>query len=237
MTARELFQAGRLNESVQALGAELRKDPTDTRRRTFLFELLCFAGEYERAEKQLDILASEKKESDLGALLYRAAIHAERTRNEMFSKRDFPSGRASERVDGTFEGRPFSTIEDGDPRIGPRLEVFAAGAYLWIPFEHLASIEIPEPKRLRDLIWTPALVRTGPAFKGKELGEVLLPVLTPLSSRHPDDHVRLGRSTVWEETEDGRVVPAGQKMIVVDGEEVPILEIRSIHFVATQAAA
>lgn len=73
MTARELFQAGRLNEAVTALGAELRSDPTDTRRRIFLFELLCFAGEYDRAEKQLDVIAQSGREADMGALLYRGA--------------------------------------------------------------------------------------------------------------------------------------------------------------------
>jgi len=52
MTATDLFQAGRLDEAVLALGVELRRDPTDSKRRTFLFELLCFSGEYDRAEKQ-----------------------------------------------------------------------------------------------------------------------------------------------------------------------------------------
>ena len=60
MTSTELFRAGRLNEAVQALGAELRNDPTDVKRRTFLFELLCFSGEYDRAGKQLDVLAQSK---------------------------------------------------------------------------------------------------------------------------------------------------------------------------------
>ena len=41
MNSRELYRAGKLDEAVQALGSELRNDPTDTRRRTFLFELPC----------------------------------------------------------------------------------------------------------------------------------------------------------------------------------------------------
>jgi len=57
----------------------LRDNPTDTRRRIFLFELLCFAGEYDRAEKQLDVLAQSGPEAATGALLYRAALAAERT--------------------------------------------------------------------------------------------------------------------------------------------------------------
>jgi len=229
MTARELFQAGKLNEAVQALNGELRSDPTDVRRRTFLFELLCFAGEYERAEKQLAILAEGNKQADMGALLYRAALHAERARQETFAKKDFPAGAGESSLSGTVNGQPFETLTDSDPRVGARLEVYAAGSYLWIPFQHIESIEIQPPKRLRDTIWTPALVRTGPAFKMTELGEVLLPVLCPFSCKHADDNVRLGRLTVWEEV-DGEPVPFGQKTLLADDEEIGLLEIRKLEF-------
>jgi type VI secretion system protein ImpE len=237
MKAQVLFQAGRLQEAVQALGAELRENPADARRRTFLFELLCFAGEYPRAEKQLDVLAGDGNQAELGALLYRAALHAARIRESIFEKGDYPAPPLAEGVTiaGTVNGKPFESITDADPRIGARLEVFAAGDYLWIPFEHVASIDIEAPKRLRDLLWTPAIVRTGPAFKGKELGEVLLPVLSPLSWKHSDDAVRLGRATEWQD-HAGLSVPVGQKLFLVDDEELPILEIRHIEFSAAHAA-
>ena len=91
--ANQLFQAGRLKEAVQALSAELRKNPSDTRRRTFLFELLCFSGEYDRAEKQLDVLAEAGPNSEMGALLYRSALHAEKTRQDLFQRRrSLPEG-------------------------------------------------------------------------------------------------------------------------------------------------
>ncbi len=235
MTARELYQAGKLSEAVQALNAELRNDPTDVRRRTFLFELLCFAGEYDRAAKQLAILAEGNKQADMGSLLYRAALHAERARHEMFQKKEFPAGAAPQAVSGTLNGKPFESLEDGDPRIGPRLEVYAAGSYLWIPFQHIESIEIQPPTRLRDIMWATALVRTGPAFKAMELGEVLLPALCPFSFQHPDDNVRLGRATVWEES-DGEVVPFGQKVFLADDEDIPLLEVRKIEFAQPQPA-
>jgi type VI secretion system protein ImpE len=236
MTATDLFQAGRLDEAVQALGVELRRDPTDSKRRTFLFELLCFSGEYDRAEKQLDILADSSHEAAMGSLLYRSALQAERTRRRMFESGDFPHGPAPG-VSGQVDERACESIEDADPRLGARLEVYAAGAYLWIPFEHISSVEIQPPKRLRDLLWIPALLHTSPAFKGRELGEVLLPVLTPLAYRHPDAEVRLGRQTLWQESSDGDVIPAGQKMFLADEEEYPILEVRRLEFSAPPAAA
>ena len=85
MNARELFQAGKLNEAVQALGAEVRDNPTDVRRRTFLFELLCFQGEYDRAEMHLHVLADAAPDAQMGAILYFSALHAERVRHGVFS--------------------------------------------------------------------------------------------------------------------------------------------------------
>jgi len=54
------------------------------KRRTFLFELLVFAGEFDRAEKQL-IFWRERMPMLAGTLLYRSALHAERTRQAMFA--------------------------------------------------------------------------------------------------------------------------------------------------------
>ena len=232
MTAGQLFQAGKLDQAVQALGAELRDNPGDVQRRTFLFELLCFAGAYDRAEKQLEVLAQGGKDAQLGALLYAGALHAERSRTELFQKKEYPkaAAEAAAPLSGTLNGQAFESFADADPRIGAKLEVFAAGQYMWLPLEHIASIEMEAPKRLRDLLWSPALVRTGPAFQGRELGEVLIPALTPLSFLNADDAVRLGRMTVWQEIEDGEMAPAGQKTFLVDDEEFPFLELRQLEF-------
>jgi type VI secretion system protein ImpE len=232
MNATELYRSGKLTEAIQALSADLRRDPADTKSRTFLFELLCFAGEFERAQKQLDIIAGGSADAATGALLYHSALHAERTRQELFEKKEYPARadgqQAPAPLKGALNGEPFESISDADPRVGARLEVFAAGSFLWIPFEHIAEVTMEAPRRLRDLLWAPARVRTGPKFPVQELGEVLTPVLAPLSWKHADDAVKLGRSTVWEEPADGEPVPYGQKMLLVDGEEFPYLEVRQI---------
>lgn len=238
MTARELYHAGQLGAAIQALGAELRDNPMDAKRRTFLFELLCFAGEYDRAQKHLDVLAGLGPDAATGVLLYRAALNADRMRSELFTKRDYPEVHESDAlVSGTLNGQRFESIEDADPRIGPRLEIFAAGQCMWLPLEHIASVEMQPPKRLRDLLWAPALVHTGPKFRAMELGEVLIPALSPLSFQHKDDAVRLGRSTVWEKQEDGETVPFGQKTLLVDGEEFPLLELRRLEITTIAPAS
>jgi type VI secretion system protein ImpE len=230
--ADELFRAGKLDEAIESLGGELRSNPADAQRRVFLFELLCFAGEYDRAGKQLDVLAGGGKQAQMGVLVYQAALHADRTRQEMFATASYPRGAPPPPAGGSLNGRGFQSVADADPRIGARLEVFAAGRYIWIPFAHVASVRMEPPQRLRDLLWAPAVVRTGPDFKGAELGEVLIPVLAPLSWQDPDSAVRLGRVTEWVGLEDGTAVPLGQKLLLVDGAEVPILEVRELEITA-----
>lgn len=239
MNAKELFQAGKLDDAVQALVGEVRDHPADASRRTFLFELLCFTGDYDRAEKHLEVVSQAGGNAQLGTLLYRAALNAERTRLETFQQKKYQvsGGDVAPSPPGTLNGASFNSLADADPRIGPRLEVFAAGAYMWIPFEHLASIEIGPPRRLRDILWAPAVVHTGPSFKGVELGEVLLPALSPFSWQSSDDGVRLGRATAWSEDEHGEEIPLGQKMLLMDGEEVPFLELRSVVFSPPAQAA
>jgi type VI secretion system protein ImpE len=236
MNAKELFNAGKIDDAAKALASELRNDPTDVRSRTFLFELFCFMGEMDRAEKQLDILSDLSKEAGMGTLMYRSAIQAERLRREMFEQKAFPQTVAEPVPQGVLNGAQFSDVEDADPRIGARLEVFAAGSYLWLPFAQITSIRMEAPKRLRDLIWIPAILKTSPKCGSLDLGEVMIPALTPLAFRHPDDAVRLGRQTVWEEI-DGTAVPMGQKVLLVNGEEYPILEVRTLEFPDAATAA
>jgi type VI secretion system protein ImpE len=177
----------------------------------------------------LSLLAGERKESAAAVLLYEGALQAEETRRNVFDTEAFPSdGSQSSSLSGEINGRPFTSLLDSDPRIGPRLEVFAAGDYLWIPFRHIAELRMEAPKRLRDLLWAPAFLRTGPEFQNRELGEVLLPVLAPSTFIHPDPTVRLGRVTEWCADEEGRELPYGQKMLLVDGEEFPFLEVREL---------
>jgi len=224
-----LFRAGKVREAIQALTAYLREHPGDTAQRTFLFELLCFAGEYTRAEKQLAVLAGSGIEAETGATVYYAALHAEKNRHELFEKRKFPE-EAAVSPRGELNGRPFTELRDADPNIGARLEVYAAGATMWIPFEHVASLEMGSPGRLRDTLWAPARVTTAATFRSKDLGAVLIPAVYPFSWKHPDEAVWLGRITTWVEEKEGLGFPAGQKTWIVDGEEFPFLEVRSVVF-------
>jgi type VI secretion system protein ImpE len=231
--AQELYAAGRLSDAIEALGIELRKNPDDAQRRVFLFELLSFAGQYDRADKQLDVLSRLGTKVEAGALVYRSALQAERIREHMFDTGDFPRGAAPEPVAGTCNGQAFESISDADPRIGARLEVFAGGRYLWIPFAHLASVVVEAPARLRDLRWLPAKIATGPSVKDMQLGDVVLPTLTVAAWKQTDAELQLGRATDWEELPDGEYAPVGQKVLRIDDRIVPLVDIRELTFANT----
>ena len=233
MSVGELFRAGKLQETIQLLGSELRDQPGDNQRRTFLFELLCFAGEFSRAEKHLTLLSDTTPDAAMGGLLYRSALAAERRRRAFFEEKQYQSSPPVPKWrPGTLNGEKFRSIEDIDPRIGARLEVFIAGEYIWLPFAHIGSLTMGPPRYLRDLLWGSAAITAGPALKDKDFGEVLLPILYPFSSNHELDAVKLGRETDWLLAEEEPMeIPYGQKLFVLDGERsIPILEIRSLQF-------
>jgi type VI secretion system protein ImpE len=223
-----LLASGRLDEAIAQLSDELRSQPTNAQLRSFLFEVLSFAGEYARADKQLAALAASGPKAEAGVATYRAALEAERVREHMFDSGDFPRGDTPPSGGGMLNGTPFTEIADGDPRVGARLEVMAGGRYLWIPFAHLASVVIDPPTRLRDLRWLVARVATNASVKDLELGELLLPALTPAVWRHADTELRLGRATDWDELADGDYAPVGQKVLRVDDRYVPLVDVRTL---------
>src|SRR5215467_9142154 len=86
MTAKELFDAGDLTSAIAKTGDELKNNPADTGRRTFLFQMLCFAGDLERAAKQLDVLGRDSTESEIAVQRYRGAIECEKLRRLLFTQ-------------------------------------------------------------------------------------------------------------------------------------------------------
>lgn len=89
-TATEHFLAGRLAEALAAALAEVKAAPGDTAKRVALSELLCFAGDFERADRQLDVVADQDPGAALGLALFRQLIRAAQARAEHFSAGRLP---------------------------------------------------------------------------------------------------------------------------------------------------
>jgi type VI secretion system protein ImpE len=229
------FHAGRLDEAIKAAGAELRMQPLDARVRTFLFELLCFAGDYDRAEKQLAVLGGQSSAADAGAVLLKDLIRAHRTREDTFAAS--PALAEDEEYRGSLmiNGTKFASCTDEDPRIGASLEVYQGRSYRRSPFREVERVTIVAPASLRDLLWIPATIALKQST-GAADSEMFahLPALAPQSSGHADAAVKLGRLSVVEEDERGVARPFGTKLLICGSEEVSLLDVRSLAFPSTE---
>src|ERR671936_186446 len=85
MKAKELLDVGQLTSAIDQLNQEVRSHPTDSRLRTFLFELLCFSGDYQRATRQLDVLGQQHTAAEVGVQVYRNILAAELSAPGLFA--------------------------------------------------------------------------------------------------------------------------------------------------------
>ncbi len=97
-TANSYYQQGNLPFAIRELGRELSKNPNDAAKRTFFAELLCISGDLERADAQLDTLASLEPEKALTIGTWRQLIRAAKARKDVYEH-----GRTPELVDDATE--------------------------------------------------------------------------------------------------------------------------------------
>jgi len=109
LTAKEHYQAGRLREAIDAALTEVKSNPTNLDFRGLLAELFCFAGEWERADKQIDAFGHQDPEAIVGLSLIRQLIRAEVSRQECME-----------------QGRPPELLAEATPLIHQSLEALAA---------------------------------------------------------------------------------------------------------------
>jgi type VI secretion system protein ImpE len=90
MNAGELFKAGRLAEAIAAATDEVKRHPTDSSKRGLLAELLCFAGQWERADLHLDALGQQDPQAMMGISMFRQLIRGEQARQQFFTEGRVP---------------------------------------------------------------------------------------------------------------------------------------------------
>ena len=84
MEAAELYRAGDLRGAIEAATAAVKQKPADILRRGFLSELLCIAGNLDRADAQLEVVTNQQPQAVAGVSLLRQLIRAARSRQEFF---------------------------------------------------------------------------------------------------------------------------------------------------------
>jgi type VI secretion system protein ImpE len=260
MTAQELLDACELSKCLEAIGAEVRSQPGDMERRTFLFEVLAFSGDLDRAAKQLEVIAQQGADSALAVQKYQDALKGEAARREVFSGNRLP-GLPKLIPDYTgLHLKALHSIQEGKGSEALALLEEATESYPSLrgeingrPFEGISDCDDLLGPYLEVLVaanysWIPwesiesvevaapkylrdlVWIPASVSLKFGPLGQVLLPCLYPGSYQSPNDQIKLGKVTDWRTDVEGLALGLGQKLLAVDDQEVAITEIRAITF-------
>jgi type VI secretion system protein ImpE len=260
MSAQQLVREGKLAAALAALQEDVRKDAANARLRIFLFQLLAVMGQWGRALTQLNVVG----ELDVSTLpmvqTYRAAIQCEALRAEVFAGRRAPvifgepqpwvaglidalgyeaaepERAAAARTQaleeapaspGSIDGVPVAWLADADMRLGPVIEAIVNGRYFWIPMCRILRIELEPPADLRDIVWTAAAF----TWTNGATGVGLIPTRYSATLAAADDGLLMARRTEWIGD-----APRGQRMLLSDAGDHPLLNARKIELEAPQAA-
>jgi type VI secretion system protein ImpE len=246
MNAGELYKAGRLGEAIEAQVQEVRASPLDHSKRLFLFELLAFSGDLDRARRQIDVIKYDDNDLERAVAGYRKLLDSEQARRDLFTRGVAPGffGEPSEHlrlrleaVNRLRENAPAEAaqllvhaaeatppLRDADDLFSGVLEVMAQGRYFWAGLEQVHMVAMNPPRFPRDLLFIPAhLELVG------EAGEVFLPALYPGSHEHADEQVKLGRMTDWKILDGDLALGLGLHTYLRDDEAISLLEWREFR--------
>jgi type VI secretion system protein ImpE len=258
--ARALFEAGKLDEAIEALTLAVKTNPSDTSHRTFLFELLCFAGQWDRAEKQLDVIGHQSAQADLGVQVYRNNIKAERERQRLFADGTAPHflNEPPAYVDYLVEA--VNKLQAGDAALARESLDHAeverpafSGKLNGAPFEDFRDYDDTIGPILELIVkdkytWLPfEQVRRFEVAPPKSLrdliwaqvrivaldgtiGEVYMPALYSGSSKSENVQVRLGRMTDWVDMGGDVYRAVGLRLFLVDDVDQPVFAATTVEF-------
>lgn len=258
MTANELFKAGKLSEAIDAQLKEVKSRPADHGQRLFLFELLCFAGDLDRAQRQIEAVNYNEMELDAAVLAYRRLLDSERARRRLFSESLIPRffGPQPEHVHLRLEA--VKRLRENRPAEAAELLTQATALMPEVkgelndkPFASLRDCDdllagILEVMAQGGYYWVPLeqvdTITISPPKTPRDLlwlsarlemtdsaGNVHLPVLYAGSHEHPDNQVKLGRVTDWKSSEGGPVLGVGARTFLVDEDATSLLDWRQME--------
>lgn len=256
MTATDAFKAGNLRAALDAQIQAVKASPADPGKRIFLFELAVFAGDLDRARRQIDALSYDDPELERARVTYLMLLGAEDARRRLFADGtqpgflDSPPEHVAYRLDALKalrDGRPAEAagLLDKANRMAPPV----SGTLNGKPFDGLRDADdlfgpVLEVFAQGKYLWlsveqVDALALNPPKVprdliwaparlvtRAGEEGEVFLLALYPGSHEHPDDAVKLGRATEW--TADAPVRGRGARTFLAGDDGVGLLEWREL---------
>jgi type VI secretion system protein ImpE len=258
MNASELFKAGKLQDAIAAQVQEVKSAPTDQAKRLFLFELLAFAGDLERATRHIDALQYDQVELQAAVTSYRRLLDAETKRRQLFTQGLKPEFFADPPEHVAWRLEAVNRLREDRPAEAKELLDRAAAAVPPLkgtlndkPFDSLRDADdlfshVLEVMAHGVYYWVPlehveAVSMKAPRYPRDLLwitarlemetsaGDVFVPALYPGSHEHPDDQVKLGRGTDWKSVEGGPVLGVGLRTFLVGEDAQAILEWRNLQ--------
>lgn len=260
VSAKQLYEQGNLKAALEQITSEVKARPLDTSSRIFLFGLLCFAGELDRAEKQLDVIAMQEAQSELSVVAYRNCLRAEKERRKLWSEDLHPHFLKEPPIYVDLHLSAINHLRQGKMAEARELLDQAEeerpamkGRFNDQPFEDFRDYNDATASILELIIrdqytWVPfdqirAIEFSAPTQLRDLLwcpatieaidgtnGEAFVPTLYVNSWQHQDDRVRMGRMTDWVELGTDLYQPMGQRLFLVDNEDQAMLETRTIEF-------
>jgi type VI secretion system protein ImpE len=267
MDIKELLKSGDLNKAIETVTQQIKNNPTQPGLRTALFELLCLTGEWDRAEKQLQVVSHQDSSLSLGVQVFINNIKAERSRQQLFEKGVAPhflteppryadmlveaiqaynSGdlaKSRQLMDQADEERPvLSGLLNGKPFQDFRdASDFTAPILELIIHDKYTWLPWENVKslELKPLRQLRDIVWISAKIESKTgaIGEVFLPALYPNSFKHADPAVQLGKKTDWSTKDEEVFVPAGSRLLCFDDRDLSIYDAQSIQFSVEEASS
>jgi type VI secretion system protein ImpE len=264
--AKELLEANQLSAAIAELTQEVKQRPADSRLRTFLFEVLCFSGDFDRAERQLDVIGHQDEKTGIGVEVYRNLIRAESARKKLFTEGLKPAFLSNVPAYVTAQLEAVNCLRGGElveakARLAqsqmevPLLKCRVNGteftgfrdsddrtASILEVFAQDVYAWVPFEQIVKLTINAPKHLRDllwVPATMevvDRPPVEVFLPVLYAGSEQNENDQIRLGRMTDWLALDEGMAAGVGQKVFLAEDEEKAILEIRELEFETNHSA-
>lgn len=254
------LDSGNLKGAIDSALALVKSNPTDVTGRIFLFELSCFAGDWERAEKQLEVIGHQDAIAMVGSKIYQQNLKAERDRINFFESGTRPESamkfpeyvedlvKANEliRLGKTGEGR---VMLDQVATNRPAFKCSVNGTeFSDIRDYNDATMCVIEAIIKDSYVWLPFEQIESIEFSERKSlrdvywpqakfeltngtsGEMFVPSLYVNSWKADDDLVRLGRSVDWHDIGDEIYAGEGGRVFTMDGKDRSLLDITSIHF-------
>lgn len=243
---------------IEELHTNIRNNPGKVEYRIHLAQLLMVNGQWQKALQQLQTAAQLDNKTAAMAQTYRALILAEIAREQVFKGLSNPQhidspddweillaeslvARAHHQLDAaekfllqafndapacafTLDGTSVTWVADSDSRLGPVCEIFINGKYYWVPFNKIQQIRIEAPYDLRDLVWIPCTITL--TDSSRHIG--FLPSRYPFSYEQDKDQLSLSSLTEWTAIDEHHWAGLGQKVLITDKAEYPLLAVRDI---------